>query len=101
MIKPIETDIVVVRLCAWFECNSPRLRYVVRLCAWFEGNSPRLPALSNGFPGQCVLPTPEGATAATSITGMQGEHTEQVEGGGVAMVCASHRALVEGAAHPS
>ena len=51
---------------------------VVRLCAWFEGNSPRLPALSNGFPGQCVLPTPEGATAATSMARRQGGQTGQV-----------------------
>ena len=51
-----------------------------------------VPALSNGFVGQGVLPTPEGATAATSITGMQGEHTREV-GGGVATVCASHQQL--------
>ena len=41
---------------------------------------PVVPALSNGFVGQGVLPTPEGATAATSITGMQGEHTSEVRG---------------------
>ena len=33
---------------------------------------PHFPALSNGGVGQGVLPTPEGATGATSMTGRHG-----------------------------
>ena len=69
---------------------------VVRLCAWIKGNSPRLPALSNGFPGQCVLPTPEGATGATSMACRQGGQTGQVRtwSTGVWVACPVSRTVV-------
>ena len=39
-----------------------------------------VPGRSTGFVGQGVLPTPEGATAATSMAGRQGGQTGQVAG---------------------
>ena len=52
-------------------CTYSRVR--VRLlcgCAHGTETKTRGPRAERGFVGQGVLPTPEGATAATSITGM-------------------------------
>ena len=50
----------------------------MQLCAFVQMPRPVVPGLSTGFVGQGVLPTPEGATAATSMAGRQGGQTGQV-----------------------
>jgi len=63
---------------------------VVRGCAHGTDTKTRGPRAEHGFVGQGVLPTPEEATAATSMACRQGGQTGQVE----VLLC------VGGCAHP-